>query len=430
MVEFSEYFNNYCLFLKIKNMVIFWNMSTLRKKHRKRAGNLILLRIFALIAMFLILGITGFLAVIGGILFTAAGAAASFFADLPKLEEYSPTQIALTSKIYAADGTLIATFHGEENRELVSLERMPKNLINAVISIEDERFYKHTGVDLEGIVRAFLINLQAGEIEEGASTITQQVITSIYIPQGKTIVTYDRKIKEAALAYQLEKVYTKDEILEMYLNTIYLGEGAYGIQAAAKVYFNKDVEYLSLSECATLAGLIQAPGVYSPYLDKKAAIARRNTVLGKMLELGYIDGQDYEKAVSQTIITQRPFQETETGFAPYFVEYVKQILIEKYGVNKVFKGGFKIYTTLEPVMQVAAEDAIKQMLPDPEDPAAALVAMDPRTGYIKAMVGGKDFGDMKFNLATQAKRQPGSTFKVFALVAALEQGVSPYMTFN
>ncbi|MBM3712907.1 MAG: penicillin-binding protein, partial [Actinobacteria bacterium] len=144
-----------------------------------------------------------------------------------------------------------------------------------------------------------------------------------------------------------------------------------------------------------------------------------------MLELNYIDEGDYENTIKQQIITQRPFQETEKGFAPYFVEYVKQILIEKYGVTKVFEGGFKIYTTLEPAMQVAAEDAIKQVLFDPEDPAAALVAMDPRNGFIKAMVGGKDFGDMKFNLATQAKRQPGSTFKVFALAAALEQGVSP-----
>lgn len=405
-------------------------MSILRKKHKKRAQQRVGLKIIIFLLIFFLVGITGIFTAAGGVLFAAATVVSSFFNDLPKLEDFTPTQTALTSKIYAADGTLIATFHGEENRELVTLSRIPRNLINAVISIEDERFYKHKGVDYEGILRAFLINLQAGKIEEGASTITQQVITSIYIPQGKTIKTYERKIKEAALAYQLEKIYTKDEILEMYLNTIYLGEGAYGVQAAAKVYFNKDVEYLSLSECATLAGLIQSPNYYSPYVDKKAALQRRNIVLGKMLELNYIDQKDYENAIKQPIITQRPFQEEEAGFAPYFVEYVKQILIEKYGVNKVFKGGFNIYTTLEPSMQVAAEDAIKQVLPDPEDPAAALVAMDPKTGFIKAMVGGKDFNKMKFNLATQAKRQPGSTFKVFALIAALEQGISPYMTFN
>jgi penicillin-binding protein 1A len=402
-------------------------MSSLRKKHRR--NNIALKIIISLIIIFIITTV-GVLSAVGGIIFTATTAVTSFIATLPAIEDFSPSQTALTSKIYAADGTLIATFHGEENRELVALKQMPKNLINSVIAIEDERFYQHKGVDLEGIARAFLINLKSGEIVEGASTITQQVITSVYIPQGKTIVTYDRKIKEAALAYQLEKFYAKEEILEIYLNTIYLGEGSYGVQAAAKIYFNKDVEYLSLSECATIAGLIQSPNYYSPYINKKAALERRNIVLGKMLELNYIDKDEYENAIKQQIITQRPFQETEKGFAPYFVEYVKQILIEKYGVNKVFEGGFNIYTTLDPSMQVAAEDAIKQILPDPEDPAAALVAMDPRNGFIKAMVGGKDFGDMKFNLATQAKRQPGSTFKVFALAAALEQGVSPYMTFN
>ena len=404
-------------------------MSILRKKHKIRSQNKTGLKIFAAVLVVFIIITLGVFGVVGGMIFASAGTVIAFVEDLPDLKDYAPTQTALTSKIYAADGTLIATFHGEENREIVSLEQMPDNLVNAVISIEDERFYKHTGVDPEGIIRAFLINLEAGEIEEGASTITQQVITSIYIPQGKKIVTYDRKIREAALAYQLEKFYTKDEILEMYMNTIYLGEGAYGFQAASKVYFNKDVEYLSLSESATLAGLIASPGYYDPYIDKKAALERRNIVLVKMLELGYIDEEEYDNAIMQPVITQRPYQESEKGFAPYFVEYVKQILLEKYGVNKVFEGGFNIYTTLEPAMQVAAEDSIKQILFDPEDPAAALVAMDPTNGYIKAMVGGKDFGDMKFNLATQAKRQPGSTFKVFALVAALEQGLSPYMTF-
>ena len=405
-------------------------MSRYRRKNKTSRGSRLGLKIFLSIFAVLTLSSILVLVTISGFAFSAATLVVGFVGDLPKLENFPATQGALTSKIFAADGTLIATLHGEENRDMVSLEQMPKNLVNAVISIEDERFYKHTGVDLQGIARAFLINLQAGQIEEGASTITQQVITSIYLPQSKTIVSYDRKIKEAALAYQLEKIYTKNEILEMYLNTIYLGEGAYGMQAAAKAYFNKDVEYLSLSECATLAGIIQSPNYLSPYLNKKAALERRNTVLGKMLELGYIDKKDYETAVSQPIITQKPFEEEQTNFAPYFVEYVKQLLITKYGVNKIFTGGYNIYTTLEPEMQVAAEDSIKQVLFDPEDPSAALVAMEPQTGYIRAMVGGKDFGNLKFNLATQAKRQPGSTFKVFALIAALEQGISPYMTFN
>ena len=402
-------------------------MSSLRRKHKQSKVGLKILISF--IVIFLLTTIISMLS-LSGILLGATSVVTNFIKGLPSIQDFSPSQSALTSKIFAADGTLIATFHGEENRELVTLGQVPKNLINAVIGIEDERFYQHIGFDPEGIIRAFLINLKSGTVEEGASTITQQVITTLYMPGEKNVITYDRKIKEAALAYQLEKYYTKDEILEMYLNSTYFGEGAYGVQAASKIYFNKDVEYLSLSECATLAGIIQSPNYLSPYLNEKACLARRNVVLAKMLDLNSIDKQQFTDAIKQPIITQRPSQESPIGFAPYFVEYVKQILIEKYGVNKVFTGGFNIYTTLEPGMQIAAEDAINQILYDPADPTGAMVAMDPRNGFIKAMVGGRDFGVMKFNLATQAKRQAGSTFKVFALAAALEQGISPYMTFD
>ena len=384
--------------------------------------------VITIVAIFLAIQLL-FTFVFSGILIFAFQAVASLFEDLPKLEDFSTTESALTSKIYAADGTLIATFHGEENRELVSYEQIPRNLIYAVIAIEDERFYQHHGFDIEGIIRSFIINLMSGEIEQGATTITQGYIKNVYMPEEKYDISYERKIKEAALAYQLEQIYSKEEILEMYLNTVYFGEGSYGVQAAAKIYFNKDVEYLNLSECAVIAGLLKSY-LYSPYIDKKAALERRNLVLYKMLELGYISEEEYDETIKMPIITQRTREETEKIFAPYFVEYVKQILIGEYGVERVFKGGFEIYTTLDPKMQIAAENAINEILPDPEDPAAALVAMDPTNGYIKAMVGGKDFGEMKFNLATQAKRQTGSTFKVFALLSALEQGVSPYMTFN
>ncbi len=400
-------------------------MSILRKKHKARRPSRIIIKILAVFLAIQML----FTFVLSGIVLAAFQAVLSFLQDLPKLEDFTPVENALTSKIYAADGTLIATFHGEENRELVSYEQIPKNLINAVIAIEDERFYQHEGFDIEGIIRSFIINLVSGGIEQGATTITQGYVKNVYLPEEKYEITYERKIKEAALAYQIEQIYSKEEILEMYLNTVYFGEGAYGVQAAAKIYFNKDVEYLNLSECAMLAGLLKSY-LYSPYIDEKAAIERRNIVLAKMLELGYINQEEYDQTIKMPIITQRPREETKESFAPYFVEYVKQILIEKYGVERVFKGGFEIYTTLDPKMQIDAENAIKEVLFDPEDPAAALVAIDPRNGYIKAMVGGKDFGEMKFNLATQAKRQPGSTFKVFALLSALEQGVSPYLTFN
>ncbi len=401
-------------------------MSRLRRKHKK--SNIIVKILIAFIVIILISSITSFVA-FSGLSLMAAGVILDFFSDLPDLEDFSPTENALTSRIYAADGTLIATFHGEENREIVALEQVPQNLKNAVIAIEDERFYQHTGVDIEGIIRSFLINLQTGYISQGASTLTQQYVKNVYIPEEKTDITYERKIKEATLSYQLEKIYTKDEILEMYLNTVYFGEGAYGVQAASKIYFNKNVEYLNLAECALIAGLPQIPSK-SPYIDKVAPLERRNTVLAKMLELNYITEEEYNYAIRQPILLERPQEETEKGFALYFVEYVKQKLIEEYGVNRVFRGGFNIYTTLEPDMQTAAENAIHEILPDPEDPTAALVSMDPRNGFIKAMVGGKDFSEMKFNLATQGKRQPGSIFKIFALMAALEQGISPYTTFN
>lgn len=400
-------------------------MSILRKKHKARRSSRI---IISIVAVFLAIQLL-FIFVLSGIVFFTFQTVLSFIEDLPDLEDFTPAENALTSKIYSYDGTLIDTFHGEENRELVSYEQIPKNLINSVVAIEDERYYQHKGFDIEGIIRSFIINLMSGDIEQGATTITQGYVKNVYIPEEKYDITYERKIKEAALAYQIEQIYSKEEILEMYLNTVYFGEGAYGVQAAAKIYFNKDVEYLNLSECAVLAGLLQSY-LYSPYIDEKATFERRNIVLAKMLELGYIDKEEYDQTIKTPIITQRPREETEEDFAPYFVEYVKQILIEKYGVERVFEGGFEIYTTLDPEMQIDAENAIEEILFDPEDPSAALVAMDPRNGYIKAMVGGKDFREMKFNLATQAKRQPGSTFKVFALLSALEQGVSPYMTFN
>jgi penicillin-binding protein 1A len=402
-------------------------LSGLRKKHKKNGK--IPLRVFTVFisftvftSLFAFFSLAGFL---GFILMTVN----QFMAALPQIEEFSPGKLALTSSIYAADGTFIATLHDEENRELVSIDEIPRDLVNAVIAIEDERFYEHQGYDPEGIIRSAIINITSGEIEQGATTITQGYIKNVYIPEEKYDITYDRKIKEIILAYQLEEKYTKQEILEMYLNTMYFGEGAYGVQTAARVYFGKEVKDLDLPECAMIAGLLQSY-LHSPYIDEKAAFERRNLVLYNMFRLGYIDNGQYNSAVREPIVTRRSPEASENRFALYFIEHVKQQLISKYGVEKVFEGGLKIYTTLDPQMQVYAEDAIKKILPDPQDPSAALVAMDPKTGYIKALVGGKDFSDLKFNLATQGKRQPGSTFKVFALAAALDQGISPNISFN
>ncbi|MDD5659523.1 MAG: PBP1A family penicillin-binding protein [Actinomycetota bacterium] len=400
-------------------------MSHIRKKHKNAKAPKIFAIIIAVTVLFVIVSIS----FAAAFLYMGGTVAANLFKDLPDIKDFSPIENALTSKIFAANGKLIGTLHGEQNREIVPFDKLPKNLINAIVSIEDERFYNHKGVDFEGIIRSLIINIKSGGISQGASTLTQQYIRTIYIPEEKNVITYERKLKEAILAYQLEQIYTKNEILDMYLNDMYFGEGAYGAQAAAKIYFNKNVEDLNIQECALLAGVVQAPSVLSPYINKQKSFERRNIVLAKMYELEYITKEEYVNALKQPIKLERAKEES-TDFAPYFVEYVKQELISKYGVNKVFRGGFEIHTTLDPDMQIYAQDAINEILPDPEDPTGAMVAMDPTTGYIKAMVGGKDFDTMKFNLATQSERQPGSTFKVFALIAALEQGISPYMTFN
>jgi penicillin-binding protein 1A len=405
-------------------------MYTIRKLRKKRTGSKKGIKIVSTLGIFFVLPALIFFTSFFSLGLVTTGVLSNFLSGLPTLEDFPPSDQALTSKIYSADGEHLFDLHDEQNRELVSLEMMPSQLKNAVISIEDERFEEHPGYDIRAIGRAFVSNMMSGGIVEGASTITQQLITSSYMPHSKNIVTYERKINETYLAYELEKIYSKNEILEKYLNAIYFGEGAYGVKVAARTYFDKDITELSISESAVLAGLIQAPNRFSPYQDIKACRQRRDLVLEKMLELGHIDQEEYNQAVNDPIITRRPEETEEEVFAPYFVEYVKQELLRKYGKQKVFEGGLHVYTTLDRKMQVAAENAINNILTDPDDPSAALVAMDPRTGYIKAMVGGKDFDDVKFNLAAQGKRQPGSTFKIFVLAAAIEDGYSPDMTFN
>ncbi len=405
-------------------------MYTDRKQRRQRKKARKGIKILSFLAVFFVIPFTMMAILFGSFGFISTNVITDFLVALPDLENYSPQTMALTTKIYSSEGNLINILHDVENRELVTLDQIPQDLINAVIAIEDERFYLHDGVDIKAIGRAFINNMAAGGITEGASTITQQMVTNVYIPEDKTTITYDRKITEASLAYQIEDNYSKHEILEMYLNAIYFGEGAYGVQVASRTYFNKNVEELNLSEAATLAGLIQLPFNYSPYVDMEASLARRNTVLEKMLEQGYITRKEYDDTIGLPIITRATDEDGLDIFAPYFAEYVKQELIKEYGVEKVFGGGLRVYTTIDPEMQMAAENAINSILTDPDDPSAAIVAMDPKTGHIKAMVGGEDFEENKFNLAAQGRRQPGSTFKIFVLAAAIEEGFSPHMTFN
>lgn len=361
------------------------------------------------------------------------GILASCAKELPALEDARANRRAQTSKIYAADGTLLTDLFAVENRVEVPLSEIPESLQAATISIEDKRFFQHKGVDVEAVMRALLTNLQKGRIEEGGSTITQQYVKNTFITPEKTLT---RKIKEAALAYQVEKKYTKKKILEKYLNTIYFGHNCYGVETAAEIFFGKKAKDLTLAESALLAGFIRSPNYYSPYSHPDRAVQRRALVIEKMLESKYISQPEADKASKEPIqlkeIVEKPIP------APYFIEYVKQQILEdkRYGstaserANSLFRGGLRIYTTIDLKMQSDAEVAAASTLNQPNDPDSSLVAIDPRSGEIRAMVGGKDFRAQKFNLAVQGHRQPGSAFKPFVLVAALKQGIPPSKTYS
>jgi penicillin-binding protein 1A len=350
--------------------------------------------------------------------------------------------LALTSSIYDANGKLITTLHAEEDRELIPLGRIPETVQDAVVAIEDQRFWSHRGVDLKAIIRAAYVNATTGRIEEGGSTITQQYVKNRLLSPEQTLT---RKVREASLAWQLEQELSKEEILGRYLNTVYFGQGAYGIQRAAETFFSKPAPQLTLREGALLAGLIAGPVRWDPIDRRDQARARRNHVLDRMLALGMITLEQWQ-AASSSRLGLRPTLGTERYPAPYFIDYIKHQLLSnpRWGstytqrYNLLFKGGLKIYTSIDLRMQRAAERAVNGILSQPGDPYGALTAIDPRTGEIKAMVGGRDYWAprredryAKVNLATGGStgRQAGSSFKPFALVAALESGILPTKTY-
>lgn len=346
--------------------------------------------------------------------------------DIKLLESNQSPGNAQTTKVYATGDRHIASFHAEENREIIPLKDIPVNMQNAVIAIEDERFYHHSGIDIRGKLRALFVNISKMRVVEGGSTITEQYVKNALAPQERSFL---RKIKEATLALYVEIRYDKKTILEKYLNTIYFGQGTYGVETAAQVYFGKHAKDLTLSECALMAGIPGSPNTFSPYKNPENAKIRRNIVLDKMVSLGYINRDETEEAKKEDIKVQE-LKTGEVQYAPYFVEDVKQYLIDKYGANMVFKGGLRVYTTLDLNIQTMAENAVDNSLDRPNDPWGALVAIDPKTGYVKALVGGKDFHASQFNIATQGHRQPGSAFKAFVLATALEEGVSPYKRYS
>ena len=331
-----------------------------------------------------------------------------------------------SSHIYDANGNEIANIHADEDREPVKITQVPKNLQDAFVAVEDNRFYDHMGIDPRGIARAIYANISGRAVTEGGSTITQQLAKNAYLTQDRTL---KRKIQEVFLALQLERQYTKKEILELYLNQIYFGQGAYGVQAAAQTYFGKNVEDLDLDECAMLAGIPKSPNYYSPMNNYQAAQDRKATVLDQMEKYGYITASEAAKTKKMEPVIVKPKPKDETKQATYFVDYVTQLMIDKYGADAVYKEGLKIYTTIDMDMQQAAEAAMKN-LPNGhvdgngiQQPQGALVAIDPHNGYIKAMVGGR--GTDQFNRATMAERQPGSAFKPFVFAAALENKFTP-----
>jgi penicillin-binding protein 1A len=324
--------------------------------------------------------------------------------------------------VYASNGrSVLAILRGDESRILVDTEDIAPIMRQAIVSVEDQRFFEHNGVDLHGVARALWQDIRHQGIVEGGSTITQQFVKNAYIRNEKTIA---RKVREAALAWQLEQRWSKDRILTAYLNTIYFGHGAYGIQQAARAYFKKSAKELRLTEAALLAGIPADPALYDPATNPRNAKARRRHVLAMMLEQGKITPRQFERADEAELPTPADVRVPGTR-APYFVNYVKDELVKRYGAGKVFGGGLKVTTTIDLDLQLKARAAIEKVLRNPDGPAAALVAIDPRDGAVRAMFGGRNFRHSEFNLAAQAKRQPGSAFKPIVLAAAMGAGISP-----
>lgn len=329
-----------------------------------------------------------------------------------------------STTIVDRNGKLLARLYAEENRQDIALADIPPHLRQAIVATEDKRFYEHEGVDPIGIARALVVDVVRGEKAQGGSTITQQYVKQAFVTSEKTL---KRKVQEAILAQKVEQRYSKDEILELYLNTIYFGHGAYGVEAASRVYFGKSVRKVSLDEAAMLAGVVKSPGLYSPYLEPEAAKNRRDTVLGLMLAQGYISESQAVEAKGAEVVLEGLKPRTTT--APYFVEWVKEQLIAEYGERRVYRGGLRVTTTLDISAQKAAQKAVSSSLDREDDPSAALVAVRPGTGEVVAMVGGRDFTTQQFNVAVQGRRQPGSAFKTFVLATALDEGVSPEKSY-
>lgn len=379
------------------------------------------------------------------------------FSGLPpvyEMEEYTPS---LTTKVYDRNNKLIHEF-SIEKRSMVPLEEIPVDLQNGVIAMEDRDFFTHYGISVKGILRAILHDIVTGSAKQGASTLTQQLSRGVFLTQEKKLI---RKIREIILAIQIEHQFSKREILQLYLNEIYLGSGAYGVKAAAKKYFDKELQDLTAGESALIVGLIPAPGRYNPFANPETSRNRRNLVLDVMHQQGYLTQEDLDKAKQEPLPEKQPAPEDKPG--QYFIEHIRRILEPKYGTEVLWKGGLNIYTTLDIDQQAAAEKIMNERLQaldeqvakglgieiDPNDPEAdaasaedenaepkapqaeyprlqgAFMARDVKSGAVRVLIGGRGFDESKFNRATQAKRQPGSSFKPYVWMAALQNNYTP-----
>ena len=378
-------------------------------------------KVFAFLVMMFVLPSIAVAGVMMGVLATYS----KQLPDVNTLLKYKPIE---TTRIYSSDGTLIAELY-EENRTWVPLEVMPEHLIDAILSIEDDKFWDHPGVSIKGMGRALWANIEGKEIQQGGSTITMQLARNLFLSSERS---YKRKITEILLAIEIERHFTKEEILELYLNQIPLGSGTFGVEAASQIYFGKSVADITLNEAAVLAGLPQAPSLYSPYVDIEAAKKRRNLVLQRMMELGKISAV---KAKSNMAMPVEVIDYQPIGFkgfrAPYFSTYCLRELVGKYGSKEIYRGGLSIYSTLDLELQEYGEECIKWGVDRGIAEYAycdqgAMVCIENNKGYIRAMVGGYDYKqDDQFNRAWQAKRQPGSSFKIIVYTAAVDNGFTP-----
>ena len=373
-----------------------------------------------------IAGLLGFIVLLTlALAFSLGTIVDNWLKDLPDFESDDAYLVSEPTTVFDSKGNVIAEYYAE-NRRAVTLDEISPYVVKGTVDTEDIRFYQHNGVDPQGIARAVVVTLLGGS--EGASTIDQQLVRNTVLSDEQFDKTLRRKVREAYIATEMEKKYSKDQILNMYLNTIYYGSGAYGIEAAAKTYFNKDAKDLTLAESALLVGIPNSPSLYDPTVNPDASVQRRNLVLNRMLTAGDIDQAEYDQAVNTPLELNRGSNVMDsTGTYPYWTQYIKNLLSEDFSSDTVLKGGLKVYTTLDPGAQSAAETAVTDQLNaiGQDGLNAALVAIDPSTGYIKAMVGGRDYNALQMNLAVDAARQPGSSFKMFTLVAALSQGMNP-----